>query len=114
MRKIEKPWGHELIWAESPKYVGKIITILAEKRAPLQYHKIKDKSLMVQSGTLKLEIGPTNERKVLMLNQGDSYHIFPGVIYRMSGATDVEILEVSTSEMADVVKLEDDYSKAKS
>jgi quercetin dioxygenase-like cupin family protein len=112
MRKIDKPWGHELIWAESPKYVGKVVTILAGKRQPLQYHKIKDKSIMVQSGTLKLEIGAPNERKSLTLNPGDTHHIFPGVIYRLSGITDVEILEVSTSEMADVVKIEDDYGKA--
>jgi len=114
MRKIAKPWGHELIWAEAPKYLGKILTIEAGKRLSLQYHKVKDETIMVLEGTLKLEVGKSkNELKTLILNPGEKYWITPGLVHRMSGVTDVRVVEVSTSEGLDVVRLEDDYGRTK-
>jgi mannose-6-phosphate isomerase-like protein (cupin superfamily) len=112
MKKINKPWGYELIWAENPKYLGKILHIMASKRLSLQYHKVKDETIMVQKGMLRLEIGPSkNDMKVMTLNPGDVQHIPAGHVHRMSGITDVEVLEVSTSESSDVVRLEDDHGR---
>jgi len=115
MRKVNKPWGYEVIWAETPKYLGKVLHIMAAKRLSLQYHKVKDETIMVQRGTLSLEIGPSkNELKTLILNVGDTQHIPAGYVHRMSGITDVEVLEVSTSEISDVVRLEDDHGRVAS
>lgn len=112
MRKVNKPWGYEVIWAENPKYLGKFLHIMASKRLSLQYHKVKDETIMVRKGTLLLEAGTSkNDLKKITLNEGDAYHIPAGLIHRMSGITDVEIVEVSTSEIADVVRLEDDFGR---
>ena len=114
MRKVIKPWGNELIWAESAKYLGKILTIEAGKRLSLQYHKVKDETIMVLEGTLKLEVGSDKYNlKTLILNPGEKYWITPGLIHRMSGVTDVKVVEVSTSEGLDVVRIEDDFGRAK-
>lgn len=114
MRKINKPWGYETVWAETPKYLGKILHIMASKRLSLQYHKVKDETIMVQRGTLQLELGATkNDLKVITMNPGDTQHIPAGFVHRMSGLTDVEVLEVSTSEISDVVRLEDDHGRVK-
>jgi len=112
MRKVNKPWGYEVIWAETPKYLGKILHIMASKRLSLQYHNIKDETIMVQKGVLQLEIGPTKEDlKIVTMNQGDVQRIQTGVVHRMTAVTDVEVLEVSTSEIDDVVRLEDDHGR---
>lgn len=114
MRRVNKPWGYEVIWAENPKYLGKILNIMAGKRLSLQYHKIKDETIIVKKGTLQLEIGTSkSELKTLVLNEGEAHHIAAGVLHRMSGVTDVEIFEVSTSEFNDVVRVEDDYGRVK-
>jgi mannose-6-phosphate isomerase-like protein (cupin superfamily) len=114
MRTIAKPWGSELVWAESAKYLGKILRIQAGKRLSLQYHKIKDETIMVLTGTLQLDVGPTkNDLKTIIMHPGQTYWIQPGVVHRMSGVTDVEVVEVSTSEILDVVRLEDDFGRVK-
>lgn len=109
---VLKPWGHEKIWARTDKYVGKILHIKSGHRLSLQFHKFKEETIYVNSGTLLLEVGPdpSNLTK-LVLNPGQTYHITPGLIHRMSGVTDVEITEVSTIELFDVVRLEDDYGR---
>lgn len=112
MRKVNKPWGYELIWAENPKYLGKILHVMAGKRLSLQYHKVKDETIMVKKGTMKLEFGSSqNELQYVEMNEGDSYHIRPGLLHRMSAITDCEIIEVSTSEIADVVRVQDDHGR---
>ena len=113
MRKVDKPWGHELIWAETQKYVGKILHIEKGFCLSLQYHNIKDETLLVQSGLLLLELGRDYTRQTIKLKPGDSYHIPPGLIHRMSALDGpVDVIEVSTPELDDIVRLEDKYGRA--
>ena len=112
MQKVDKPLGHELIWATTDKYVGKILNIKSGHRLSLQFHRIKDETIIVKSGTLLLEYGQSTDFLTsLVLNEGQSFHIRTGLIHRMSGVTDVEVIEVSTPELFDVVRLEDDYNR---
>ena len=111
MRRVDKPWGYELIWAETPRYAGKLLHIAKGQKLSRQYHVTKDETFLVQSGELQLEIGPANEVQVLLLRAGESFHCAPGTIHRMVGATDVDVIEVSTPELDDVVRLEDAYGR---
>lgn len=112
MRKIEKPWGYELIWAESKRYAAKILHINKGSSLSLQYHRFKEETLMVKSGTLSLQIGAPENKQTFQLKEGDVYHICSGVIHRMSATNDdVEVIEVSTPELDDVVRLKDDYGR---
>lgn len=111
MRRVDKPWGHELIWAHTDRYVGKLLHINAGQSLSRQYHRQKDETFLVQSGTLRLEIGPDEARQVLTLEVGESFHCTPGTIHRMVAASDVDIIEVSTPELDDVVRLEDAYGR---
>ena len=114
MRRVNKPWGYELIWAENPKYLGKILHIMAGKRLSLQYHKVKDETVMVKKGVMKLEFGNSKSGlQEIEMNEGDSFHVQPGLLHRMAAVTDCEVIEVSTSELADVVRVEDDHGRVK-
>lgn len=111
-KRVDKPWGHELIWAETDRYVGKILHIENGYCLSLQYHNVKDETVMVQSGVLTLELGRGDSKRTLMLNPGESKRIPAGMIHRMlalNGAVDV--IEVSTPELDDVVRLEDNYGR---
>src|SRR5882672_5467598 len=98
MRRVDKPWGHELIWAETSRYVGKILHIRQGERLSRQYHRVKEETLMVQSGQMDLEVGLGAEQSTLRMNVGDTFHVQPGTIHRMVALTDVDVLEVSTPE----------------
>jgi mannose-6-phosphate isomerase len=111
MRRVEKPWGYELIWAQPPRYVAKILHIEAGQRLSRQYHRQKDETFFVQAGEMLLEIGPDDARQGIPMRQGDTYHCTPGTIHRMIGVTDVDVVEVSTPELDDVVRLEDEYGR---
>jgi mannose-6-phosphate isomerase len=111
MRRVDKPWGHELIWAQTPRYVGKILHIKAGERLSRQYHRVKEETLYVQAGVMHLEIGPADAVEVCRMGPGDVFHIVPGTIHRMIAETDVDVLEVSTPELDDVVRLEDVYGR---
>jgi mannose-6-phosphate isomerase len=112
MRKIDKPWGYEFIWAETEKYVGKVLHICNGFCLSLQYHDVKDETIMVQSGVLTLEIGRDQSQQIFTLKPGETYHISPNVIHRMSALNgDVDVIEVSTPELDDVVRLEDNYGR---
>ena len=112
MRRVDKPWGYELIWAENPLYVGKILKIMASKRLSLQYHRIKDETIRVQQGTLRLEVGSNKENLAeIMMQPGDCYRIEPGTLHRMSAVTDCEVVEVSTSDLDDVIRVQDDFGR---
>ena len=109
---VLKPWGHEKIWARTDKYVGKILHIKSGHRLSLQYHVTKDETIHVQKGTLLLEYGSDVDCLTkYSLNAGDSFHIKVGMIHRMSAVTDVDVYEVSTAELDDVLRLEDDYGR---
>ena len=112
---IEKPWGHEEIWASSTRYVGKILYLKKGHRLSRQYHRVKEETIMVLEGILILEEGPQHEGDVIMrhtLLPGDIFHISPGTVHRFcTESGDVKVVEVSTPEIRDVVRLEDDYRR---
>jgi mannose-6-phosphate isomerase len=115
MRLVQKPWGYEEIWAETPNYVGKVLFIKPGHRLSRQYHNLKEETFRVLSGYLTLEIGSGTDIKSLKLLPGETYHCPPGTIHRMicadSETRGVEVLEVSTNHLDDVVRLEDDYNR---
>ena len=109
MRKVEKPWGYEVIWAETEGYVGKLLHINAGHRLSLQYHEIKEETVYVLSGILYIYDG---EGKITQLIPGQSFHVKPNQIHRFgANESNVEIMEVSTPHLDDVVRLEDDYKR---
>jgi mannose-6-phosphate isomerase-like protein (cupin superfamily) len=105
----ERPWGFEIRWAITEKYLGKILHINAGHQLSLQYHEVKDESIYVLEGTLIVKDG---ERAVI-LEEGDSMRIKPGTVHRFCApnGTHVKLIEVSTPEIEDVVRLEDDYGR---
>lgn len=111
MRRVEKPWGYEIIWAETDRYVGKLLHIRAGHKLSRQYHVRKDETFFVQDGEMVLEIGkpPAVERRVL--GKHESFHCPPGTVHRMVAERDVDVLEVSTPDLDDVVRLEDAYGR---
>jgi mannose-6-phosphate isomerase-like protein (cupin superfamily) len=111
-KRVEKPWGHELIWAHTERYVGKLIVIEAGKRLSLQYHERKDESIFVVRGRLRLELEDETGRLVeLELGPGEHRRIPTGRKHRFSGIERVELMEVSSPELDDVVRLSDDYGR---
>ena len=109
MRKVQKPWGHEIIWAETKDYVGKLLHIKAGHRLSLQYHEIKEETVYVLSGTLYIYDGDGNITK---LTPGHAFHVRPHQIHRFgANESNEEIMEVSTPHLDDVVRLEDDYKR---
>lgn len=109
---IKKPWGHEEIWAHTDKYVGKILFIESGKRLSLQYHNLKEETILIKDGKLLLEIGDSKDSLIsVVLSPGQTYHIPPKKVHRMSAINDTFVVEVSTSELDDVVRIEDDYGR---
>jgi mannose-6-phosphate isomerase-like protein (cupin superfamily) len=115
MRFVDKPWGNEEIWAETPTYVGKILTINPGHKLSRQYHVQKEETFRVLSGTLLLEIGQGEDLHCFYMTPGMVHHCPPGMIHRMiceaSEKEPVKVLEVSTNHLDDVVRLEDDYKR---
>lgn len=110
-RYVEKPWGWENIWAQTDKYVGKILHIEAGKRLSLQYHEKKDETIRILSGRLELETRDEGRKVFRSLVEGEVFHITPGMQHRMLAVTTCEVLEVSTPELDDVIRVEDDYNR---
>jgi mannose-6-phosphate isomerase len=112
-KKVDKPWGHEIWWARTERYVGKILHVKKGESLSLQYHNVKDETIMVHSGRLLFETGPQGaaELQKIEMGPGDSFHITPGTVHRMTGIEDTDIVEVSTPELDDVVRLEDRYGR---
>jgi len=109
MRRVEKPWGHEIIWAETEDYVGKILHINAGHRLSKQFHEVKEETVLVISGIL---YNYDKDDKIQRFLPGESFHVVPHQVHRF-GANEaaVEIVEVSTPHLNDVVRLEDDYKR---
>ena len=113
MRRVDKPWGHEIIWAHTDRYVGKLLHINAGQSLSLQYHREKDETIYVQSGRIAFEHYAEGETPTISdLGPGDSFHITPGLRHRMTATEDCDLLEASTPELDDVVRLEDRYGRA--
>jgi mannose-6-phosphate isomerase-like protein (cupin superfamily) len=111
---VAKPWGHETVWAHTDRYVGKILHVRAGESLSLQYHRVKEETIRILSGALTFEVGTeAGDRRTVRLGPGDGWHIPPGTRHRMTALEDTDILEVSTPELEDVVRLEDRYGRTK-
>ncbi len=110
--RVEKPWGHEIIWAHTDRYVGKILVVRAGEALSLQYHEHKDETLHLLEGELEFEVGtdPAGLAEI-DLEVGASIRLVPGTIHRIVARTDCRILEASTPELDDVVRIEDRYGR---
>jgi mannose-6-phosphate isomerase-like protein (cupin superfamily) len=113
-RRVDKPWGHELIWAIAEQYVGKVLFVEAGHSLSLQFHREKDESWYVQSGRAKLELGEAGEAVLVeeVITAGAAFRYRPGTVHRVTAIEDTTILEVSTPHLEDVVRLEDSYGRA--
>ena len=112
MKRISKPWGWELWWAETDKYVGKHLHIDAGQSLSRQYHEVKDETIFITRGKLILEIGDGEEMERLVLSEGENYHITPNTIHRfIAPLFGCELMEVSTPETDDIIRLEDNYGR---
>jgi mannose-6-phosphate isomerase len=112
-RKIEKPWGYELLFALTPQYAGKLIFVKKGQRLSLQYHEKKDETLYLFQGEVLLEIEVKGEMTSTTLKPGQSVRVPPHTKHRLKAIEDTTLFEVSTPELDDVVRLEDDYGRAK-
>jgi mannose-6-phosphate isomerase-like protein (cupin superfamily) len=111
--RVEKPWGYELLWAHTDRYVGKLLHIEPGEALSLQYHRRKDETLYVFAGTLQLEVGDDETAlQTLVLGPGDRIHLRPGRRHRLTARTACDVLEASTPEIDDVVRLADRYGRA--
>jgi mannose-6-phosphate isomerase len=113
-RRVEKPWGWELIWAHAEAYVGKILFIRAGQSLSLQFHREKDESWYVESGRAKLELGDSGDAvlNTEVIAAGATFRFRPGTVHRVTALEDTTIFEVSTPQLDDVVRLEDAYGRA--
>ena len=112
-RRVDKPWGYELVWAETDTYVGKILFVKAGESLSLQFHREKDESWLIQSGRAKVELGSAGDA---ILNEevvgtGATFRFRPGTVHRITALEDTTIVEVSTPHLDDVVRLEDRYGR---
>jgi len=111
-RRVDKPWGHELIWVLTDRYCGKVIVIETGRRLSLQYHERKDESVYVISGRLRLHLeDDAGLMTVRELGPGDSARVPVGRRHRFEAAERVELIEVSTPELDDVIRVEDDFGR---
>ena len=113
VEKVEKPWGHELIWALTDAYCGKLLFVKAGAALSLQFHKEKDESWLVHSGRAKLELGEVGQAVLSeeVVSAGVAFRYKPGTVHRITAIEDTTILEVSTPQLDDVVRLEDLYGR---
>jgi len=110
---VEKPWGYEVRWAVTDRYLGKILHVRKGEALSLQYHERKDECLLVVRGCVDTEIGGENgDLRTHRMREGDSVHLTPGTRHRLTAIEDTDIYEVSTPEIDDVVRLEDRYGRA--
>lgn len=108
---VPKPWGHETIWARTDRYVGKILHIRAGQSLSVQYHNRKDETVHLLSGELVYRVQRGDALEDMHLVQGESFRITPGTIHQMEAVTDCDVLEVSTPELDDIVRLSDRYGR---
>jgi mannose-6-phosphate isomerase-like protein (cupin superfamily) len=109
--RVDKPWGHELIWAKTDRYVGKILHIEPGHLLSLQYHERKDETIHVLHGEIILRIKIGGELTERRMREGESCHIAPGTVHQMEAIEISDLLEASTPEIDDVIRLEDRYGR---
>ena len=112
-RRVRKPWGHEWIWGAAPRYAGKILHVKSGEALSWQYHQDKDETICVLTGSVQLEIAASDNgpRKKIRLGPGKSFHIPPLLRHRIIALQDSDVLEASSPELEDVVRLEDRYGR---
>jgi len=111
--RVDKPWGYELHWAKTDRYVGKILHIKAGHALSLQYHNRKDETIFLQVGRMLFEIGAADGTLTRReMAPGDSVHVTPKTVHRMTAIEDCDVLEASTPELDDVVRIEDRYGRS--
>ena len=110
--KVNKPWGYELHWAKTDRYVGKLIHVNAGQALSLQYHNLKDETIFLWSGKILFEIEENGQLVGREMAPGESVHVTPKTVHRMTAIEDSDIMEVSTPELHDVVRLEDRYGRS--
>jgi mannose-6-phosphate isomerase len=111
--RVEKPWGYELIWARTDRYVGKILHIEPGHCLSLQYHNQKDETLYVLRGEIVFRVKVEDELREIPMREGDGYHVTPHTVHQMEARTPADLLEASTPELDDVVRLQDRYGRVK-
>jgi mannose-6-phosphate isomerase len=111
--KVEKPWGHELIWAKTDAYAGKLLFVRAGQALSLQFHREKDESWYVLEGRAELQLGEAGQAVLTreVVGPGAAFRFRPGTVHRIRAVEDTTILEVSTPQLDDVVRLEDEYGR---
>jgi mannose-6-phosphate isomerase len=113
VKRVDKPWGYELVYASTENYCGKIIFIRAGEELSLQFHRTKDETLYVYSGRVEFEVAdPGKPMDIEVISPGRAFHLAPGTVHRLRALEDTVILEVSTPDLDDVVRLEDRYGRA--
>lgn len=111
-QRVDKPWGHEILWAWTERYVGKLLHVRAGQSLSLQYHERKDETISVLSGRVWLEHGEDAEALAgRELEPGDCFRVSPGTRHRLTAREDADLLEASTPELDDVVRLQDRYGR---
>jgi mannose-6-phosphate isomerase len=111
IQRVDKPWGYELRFVCTDRYAGKLLFIKAGSQLSLQYHEKKDEAFFVESGTLELVLGAGDEQTVERLGPEQAWHVTPGTVHRFRAVTDCRLFEVSTPELDDVVRIEDDFGR---
>jgi mannose-6-phosphate isomerase len=109
--RVPKPWGHETIWAQTDRYVGKILHINAGQELSVQYHNRKDETVHLLAGQIVYRVQTGEHLDDVQLHVGESFRITPGTIHQIVALTDCEVLEVSTAEGDDIVRLSDKYGR---
>jgi mannose-6-phosphate isomerase len=109
--RVEKPWGHELIWARTERYVGKVLHIRQGHKLSLQFHRVKDETIHLLSGRMVFVVDEGGGLVEREMTAGESYHVVPGTRHRMIALSDCDVLEASTAELDDVVRIEDSYGR---
>ena len=111
-RRVEKPWGWELVWAETESYVGKLLHVRAGQALSLQYHEVKDEAWLVQEGRASLELAAdVAELETVEIGPGDTFRFRPRTVHRVTAIDDLTVVEISTNHLDDVVRLEDHYGR---
>jgi len=112
-KKVDKPWGYELIFAVTERYAGKLLHIKAGESLSLQFHNVKDEAWYVLEGRAEVELGEPGQRMLAkeIVGAGSAFRFTPGTVHRVKAVEDTTILEVSTPELDDIVRLEDVYGR---
>ena len=113
VKRVDKPWGYELVFAVTERYCGKVIFVRAGEQLSLQFHREKDETIYLQSGRAEFEIGdPGGTLDIEVVAPGRAFHLAAGTVHRIRALEDTVLLEVSTPEIEDIVRLEDRYGRA--